>query len=47
MPAARRPAPAEAEPTDEAYCFARAARKDSGGDGRADVVICTTWMPTR
>ena len=31
------PTPAEADPTGEAYCFERGARKDSGGDGWADV----------
>ena len=30
------PTPAEADPTGEAYCFERAARKDTGGDGWAD-----------
>lgn len=31
------PTPAEADPTGETYCFERGARKDSGGDGWADV----------
>ena len=31
------PAPTEADPTGESYCFERGARKDSGGDGWADV----------
>ena len=31
------PKPAEADPTGEAYCFERGARKDTGGDGWADV----------
>ena len=31
------PTPAEADPAGEAYCFERGARKDSGGDGWADV----------
>ena len=31
------PTPAEADPTGEMYCFERGARKDSGGDGWADV----------
>ena len=31
------PTPAEADPTGEAYCFERGARKDTGGDGWADV----------
>ncbi len=31
------PTPAEADPTGEHYCFERGARKDSGGDGWADV----------
>ena len=31
------PTPAEADPVGEAYCFERGARKDSGGDGWADV----------
>ena len=29
--------PAEADPTGDRYCFERGARKDSGGDGWADV----------
>ena len=29
--------PAEADPTGETYCFERGARKDTGGDGWADV----------
>ena len=31
------PTPAEADPTGEWYCFERGARKDTGGDGWADV----------
>ena len=31
------PTPAEADPTGESYCFERGARKDTGGDGWADV----------
>ena len=31
------PKPADADPTGETYCFERGARKDSGGDGWADV----------
>ena len=31
------PTPAEADPTGDRYCFERGARKDSGGDGWADV----------
>jgi len=31
------PTPAEADPTGETYCFERGARKDTGGDGWADV----------
>ena len=31
------PTPAEVDPTGEAYCFERGARKDTGGDGWADV----------
>ena len=31
------PTPVEADPTGESYCFERGARKDSGGDGWADV----------
>ena len=31
------PTPAEADPTGAHYCFERGARKDSGGDGWADV----------
>ena len=31
------PTPAEADPTGENYCFERGARKDTGGDGWADV----------
>ena len=31
------PTPAQADPTGEHYCFERGARKDSGGDGWADV----------
>ena len=31
------PTPAEADPTGEHYCFEKGARKDTGGDGWADV----------
>ena len=31
------PTPAQADPTGERYCFERGARKDTGGDGWADV----------
>ena len=31
------PTPAEADPSGETYCFERGARKDTGGDGWADV----------
>ena len=31
------PKPAEADPTGDTYCFERGARKDTGGDGWADV----------
>ncbi len=31
------PTPIEADPTGESYCFERGAKKDSGGDGWADV----------
>ncbi len=31
------PTPAEADPMGERYCFERGARKDTGGDGWADV----------
>ena len=31
------PPPAEADPSGETYCFERGARKDTGGDGWADV----------
>ena len=31
------PKPADADPTGEWYCFERGARKDTGGDGWADV----------
>ena len=31
------PTPAEADPTGERYCFERGARKETGGDGWADV----------
>ena len=31
------PTPAEADPIGERYCFERGARKDTGGDGWADV----------
>ena len=31
------PTPAEADPSGDTYCFERGARKDTGGDGWADV----------
>ena len=31
------PKPADVDPTGETYCFERGARKDTGGDGWADV----------
>ena len=39
------PTPAEADPTGERYCFERGARKDTGGDGWADVWRqgCFAW----
>ena len=39
------PTPAEADPTGDHYCFERGARKDSGGDGWADVWKrhCFAW----
>ena len=39
------PTPAEADPSGEWYCFERGARKDSGGDGWADVWKrgCFAW----
>ena len=39
------PTPAEADPTGEHYCFERGARKDTGGDGWADVWKrhCFAW----
>ena len=39
------PTPTEADPTGERYCFERGARKDSGGDGWADVWKrgCFAW----
>ena len=37
LPAAGEPTPAEADPSGETYCFERGARKDTGGDGWADV----------
>ncbi len=39
------PTPAEADPTGEHYCFERGSRKDSGGDGWADVWKrhCFAW----
>ena len=37
MPAPRRADAGRADPTGEAYCFERGARKDTGGDGWADV----------
>ena len=33
----REPTPAEADPSGDMYCFERGARKDTGGDGWADV----------
>ena len=39
------PTPAEADPTGATYCFERGARKDTGGDGWADVWKrhCFAW----
>ena len=39
------PTPAEADPAGELYCFERGARKDTGGDGWADVWKrgCFAW----
>ena len=39
------PTPAEADPVGETYCFERGARKDTGGDGWADVWKrhCFAW----
>ena len=39
------PTPAEADPAGEHYCFERGARKDTGGDGWADVWKrhCFAW----
>ena len=39
------PTPAEVDPTGEYYCFERGARKDTGGDGWADVWKrhCFAW----
>ena len=39
------PTPAEADPSGEVYCFERGARKDTGGDGWADVWKrgCFAW----
>ena len=39
------PTPAEADPAGDSYCFERGARKDSGGDGWADVWKrgCFAW----
>ena len=39
------PTPAESDPTGERYCFERGARKDTGGDGWADVWKrhCFAW----
>ena len=39
------PTPAEADPAGETYCFERGARKDTGGDGWADVWKrhCFAW----
>ena len=41
----REPTPAEADPAGEWYCFERGARKDTGGDGWADVWKrgCFAW----
>ena len=45
MPDAGEPTPAEADLTGETYCFERGARKDTGGDGWADVWKrgCFAW----
>ena len=39
------PTPADADPAGEWYCFERGARKDTGGDGWADVWKrgCFAW----
>ena len=39
------PTPAEADPKGESYCFERGARKDTGGDGWADIWKrhCFAW----
>ena len=39
------PTPAEADPAGERYCFERGARKDTGGEGWADVWKrgCFAW----
>ena len=39
------PTPAEADPTGESYCFEKGARKETGGDGWADVWKrhCFAW----
>ena len=39
------PTPVESDPTGERYCFERGARKDTGGDGWADVWKrhCFAW----
>ena len=39
------PTPTDADPTGESYCFERGARKDTGGDGWADVWKrgCFAW----
>ena len=39
------PTPAEADPAGDHYCFERGARKDTGGDGWADVWKrhCFAW----
>ena len=37
VPLARRAEAAEGDPTGERYCFERGVRKDTGGDGWADV----------
>ena len=39
------PTPAEADPTGEMYCFEKGARKETGGDGWADVWKrhCFAW----
>ena len=44
-PVAGEPTPPDADPAGEWYCFERGARKDSGGDGWADVWKrgCFAW----